>query len=156
MGFLAIDKVAIRNLFGLGIDIRWYGILIALGVAAGIALALWDAKRRKISTDIVLDMTLVGVICAIVFARLYYVVFDTQGTFANDFMAIFRIWDGGLAIYGGVIGGALGIFVYSRIKKLKLSVLFDIAAPSLAIGQAIGRWGNFINQEAFRAARYQS
>lgn len=149
MGFLAIDKVAIRNLFGLGIDIRWYGILIALGVAAGIALALWDAKRRKISTDIVLDMTLVGVICAIVFARLYYVVFDTQGTFANDFMAIFRIWDGGLAIYGGVIGGALGIFVYSRIKKLKLSVLFDIAAPSLAIGQAIGRWGNFINQEAF-------
>mgnify|MGYP001028830599 FL=1 len=149
MGFLAIDKVAIRNLFGLGIDIRWYGILIALGVAAGIGLAIWDAKRRKISTDVVLDMTLIGVICAIVFARLYYVIFDTQGTFANDFMAIFRIWDGGLAIYGGVIGGALGIFVYSRIKKLKLSVLFDIAAPSLAIGQAIGRWGNFINQEAF-------
>jgi len=149
MGFLAIDKVAIRNLFGLGIDIRWYGILIALGVAAGIALAIWDAKRRKISTDVVLDMTLAGVICAIVFARLYYVVFDTQGTFANDFMAIFRIWDGGLAIYGGVIGGALGIFAYSRIKKFKLSVLFDIAAPSLAIGQAIGRWGNFINQEAF-------
>ena len=127
-----------------------------MGVAAGIALAIWDAKRRKISTDVVLDMTRVGVICAIVFARLYYVVFDTQGTFANDFMAIFRIWDGGLAIYGGVIGGALGIFAYSRIKKFKLSVLFDIAAPSLAIGQAIGRWGNFINQEAFWAAGHQS
>lgn len=152
MGLLAIDKVAVKNLFGLGIDIRWYGILIALGVVAGIALALWDAKRRKLSTDIVLDMTLVGVICAIIFARLYYVIFDTQGTFKNDFWAIFRIWDGGMAIYGGVIGGALGIFIYSRIKKLKLSVLFDVAAPSLVLGQAIGRWGNFINQEAFGQA----
>lgn len=152
MGLLAIDKVAVKNLFGLGIDIRWYGILIALGVVAGIAIALWDARRRKLSTDIVLDMTLIGVICAIIFARLYYVIFDTQGTFKNDFWAIFRIWDGGMAIYGGVIGGALGIFVYSRIKKLKLSVLFDVAAPSLVLGQAIGRWGNFINQEAFGQA----
>ena len=137
MGFLAIDKVAIRNLFGLGIDIRWYGILIALGVAAGIGLAIWDAKRRKISTDVVLDMTLIGVICAIVFARLYYVIFDTQGTFANDFMAIFRIWDGGLAIYGGVIGGALGIFVYSRIKKLKLSVLLILPRPALLLARQL-------------------
>lgn len=146
---LSIDPVAIKNIFGTGRDIYWYGILIACGVLGGILLAMWDSKRRAMKSDTAIDLALWGVLFAIVFARLYYVIFDTSGIFKENFWEIFNISHGGLAIYGGIIGGVLGVFIYSRIKKLKFSLVLDIAAPSLAFGQAVGRWGNFINQEAF-------
>lgn len=140
-----IDNVAFQ-LFGR--NIYWYGIIIAVGVLAGFFLATLDAKRRKLPGDLSTDMVIWAMIFAIVFARLYYVIFDPDHHF-KTIADIFRISDGGLAIYGGIIGGVLGLFICSRIRKQKLSLLFDIAAPCLAIGQAFGRWGNFMNQEAF-------
>ena len=140
-----IDNVAFQ-LFGR--NIYWYGIIIAAGVLAGFLLATLDAKRRKLPGDLSTDMVIWAMIFAIVFARLYYVIFDPDHHF-KTIADIFRISDGGLAIYGGIIGGVLGLFICSRIRKQKLSLLFDIAAPCLAIGQAFGRWGNFMNQEAF-------
>lgn len=139
------DGVAF-NLFGR--DIYWYGIIIAMGVLVGYILACRDVKRRKMPNDTATDMVIWAMIFAIIFARLYYVVFDPNHHFTTVW-DIIRISDGGLAIYGGVIGGALGLFIYSKIKKVRLSALFDVAAPCLAIGQAFGRWGNFMNQEAF-------
>ncbi len=143
-----IDNIAIHNIFGTGRDIYWYGIIIAIGVVVAFLIAQHDIKRRKMKADSAIDMVIWAMIPAIICARLYYVIFDPSGR-TYTFADIINISGGGLAIYGGVIGGALGLFLYSRVKKLKISTLFDIAAPCLAIGQAFGRWGNFMNQEAF-------
>jgi len=147
--YTPIDRVAIHNIFGTGKDIYWYGILISIGVIGALIFAINDTKKRKLYSDLPFDMALVAVLCGLICARLYYVIFDTSGTFRKDPLSIFAVWNGGLAIYGGIIGGALGLFIYSRVKKLNLPTLFDITVPGLALGQAIGRWGNFINQEAF-------
>lgn len=122
-----IDNVAFQ-LFGR--NIYWYGIIIAVGVLAGFFLATLDAKRRKLPGDLSTDMVIWAMIFAIVFARLYYVIFDPDHHF-KTIADIFRISDGGLAIYGGIIGGVLGLFICSKIRKQKLSLLFDIAAPCL-------------------------
>lgn len=142
------DGVAIPNLFGTGRDIYWYGIIIAFGVLVAFLLAQYDVKRRGLPKDTATDMVIWALIPAVIFARLYYVIFDPNHSFTS-FMDIIDISKGGLAIYGGVIGGAIGIFAYSKYKKIKFTTLLDIAAPCLAIGQAFGRWGNFMNQEAF-------
>lgn len=141
----SFDGVAFE-LFGR--NIYWYGIIIAAGVLVGFLIATHDVKRRGLPSDLSTDMVIWAMIFAIVFARLYYVIFDPNHHFTT-FWEIIKISDGGLAIYGGIIGGIIGLFICSRIKKKKLSLLFDIAAPCLAIGQAFGRWGNFMNQEAF-------
>ncbi|NLA85050.1 MAG: prolipoprotein diacylglyceryl transferase [Clostridiales bacterium] len=131
-----------------GQPIYWYGILISIGVLLGIVLALRNAKYFDIDQDSIIDMALLAIPLAIVGARLYYVIFEWE-QYRDNIWSIFNIRKGGLAIFGGVIGGALGVIIYSRRKKLSFWDLADICAPSLILGQAIGRWGNYINQEAY-------
>lgn len=131
-----------------GIPVAWYGILIATGVLIGIILALKDAKRRGFSSDILVDFLLFLIPAAIVGARLYYVIFKLD-YYLKYPKEIFATWHGGLAIYGGVIAGVITAVIFARVRKVSFWTLADIVAPSLIFGQAIGRWGNFINQEAY-------
>lgn len=134
-----------------GLELRWYGILIALGVFLAVMLAMHREKTLSLPKDTAINIALIGVPVGIVCARIYYVVFSWQD-YAGSLADIVNIRQGGLAIYGGVIGGVLSGAIYSAVKKVKLSSIADLAAPSLALGQAIGRWGNFFNQEAYGAA----
>lgn len=136
------------NIFGR--DIYWYGIIIAFALIIAIVLGVLEAKRRGYISDLVIDFMFIAVPLAIIGARLYYVVFEWE-TFAKDPISLLYIWEGGLAIYGAVIGGVIGAAIFCRWKKFPLGGLLDIAAPSLILAQAIGRWGNFVNQEAFGA-----
>lgn len=131
--------------------INLYGILIALGVAAAVLYMSREAKRLSLPDETAVDMALWSVPIAVLFSRLYYVAF-TWERYRHDFISIFKVWEGGLAIYGGVIGGALGVYALSRYKKLPFLQLLDLVAPGLILGQAIGRWGNFFNGEAFGEA----
>ena len=131
-----------------GIEIHWYGLIIAVGMALAVALACAREKRLGLPKDTALDLALAGIPGAIVCARLYYVLFSWQA-YADAPIRALYIWEGGLAIYGGIIGGVLVGFIYARRKKLSFLKLADLAAPSIALGQAVGRWGNFVNQEAF-------
>lgn len=142
------DRVAF-TLFGK--DIYWYGVLMALGIIIAVWLAIKEGKRKNLTEDDILDMCLVAIPCGVVGARLYYVIFEWQQYAANPISALY-IWEGGLAIYGAVIGGLLGMFVYSRVKKHRFLKLADCIAPGLVLAQALGRWGNFFNQEAFGLA----
>ena len=137
-----------------GLAVHWYGVLIALGIALGIALACAREARLGLPKDTALDLALAGIPAAIVGARLYYVIFSWDAYAANPIRALY-VWEGGMAIYGGLLGALLAGFVYSRRKRLPLLRLTDLAAPSFALGQAIGRWGNFINQEAYGAVAAQ-
>lgn len=131
-----------------GLDIRWYGLLIALGIALGILLAASREKRLGLPKDTALDLALCGVPGAILGARLYYVIFSWDRYSDQPLRALF-IWEGGLAIYGGLMGGLVAGLIYARVRRLDFLRLADLAAPSFALGQAIGRWGNFFNQEAY-------
>ena len=131
-----------------GLSVRWYGLMIALGISLGVLLAMRREARYGLPKDTALDLALVGIPAAIAGARLYYVIFSWRDYAANPVSALY-VWEGGLAIYGGIIGGLLGGFIYSRVKKLNFLTLADLAAPSFALGQAVGRWGNFFNQEAY-------
>ena len=126
--------------------IMWYGIIIALAMIIGFSVALKKAKFEGIKSDDMFDLAIYLIIFAMLGARLYYVLMK-PGDF-NSLSDIIAVWNGGLAIYGGVIAGALTILIFSKIKKLKTAKLLDIAVPGLIIGQAIGRWGNFCNAEA--------
>jgi phosphatidylglycerol:prolipoprotein diacylglycerol transferase len=131
-----------------GIAIHWYGIIIAVGLILGVVLGVREAKRRGYRSEMVLDLLLIAIPLCIVCARLYYVIFSWND-YANNFGKVFAVWEGGLAIYGAVIGGVIAAFIFNRWRKVPVGELLDIAAPGLIIGQAIGRWGNFVNQEAF-------
>ena len=139
-----MDPVAFK-LFGL--EVRWYGILIALGVVIGTILALREAKRRGLNEDTLLDFLLFAIPGAIVGARIYYVVFSWD-FYKNNPSEILNLRGGGLAIHGAVIAGVIIALIFSKIRKINFWVIADIVAPSLILGQAIGRWGNFANQEA--------
>lgn len=139
-----MDPVAFE-IFGIGI--RWYGILMATGMVLGVFLMLRFAKGAGYTEDNIIDLALVVLPLAIIGARAYYVIFNWS-YYAGDFMKMINVRGGGMAIHGGVIGGLLGGFIYCKIKKLNFFELADFAAPGLILGQAIGRWGNFINQEA--------
>lgn len=131
----------------LGKDIYWYGIIICVGF---ILAALYVNSRTKdfgITSDNLTDCLIICVPLGIICARIYYVVFE-WGYYAQHPGEIIAIWKGGIAIYGGIIGTLIGLFVYSRVKKLSLASLCDLAAFGLLIGQCIGRWGNFVNGEA--------
>ena len=128
--------------------IRWYGLLIATAVLLGTSLAHREAVRRREDPDQLLNVIVLGVMAALVGARLYYVLFN-WGYYAPRPFKILAVWEGGLAIHGGIVGGVLATVIYTRRKKLPTWTYMDIMAPSLALGQAIGRWGNFFNQEAF-------
>ena len=129
-----------------GIDIYWYGLIIGVGFALAVFLALRNAKKHDLIEDDIINILLIAVPVAIIFARLFYVVFYTKNwTFAE----IINIRDGGLAIYGAIIGGMGAAAVYCWVKKINFLALGDLAGPYFALAQAIGRWGNFVNQEAF-------
>lgn len=144
-----MNRFAFENLFGIeGFNIAWYGIIIAFGMVLGAFLAMHRAKKRNIKSDIILDFVLLALPVAIVCARVYYVVFEWN-SYADNLLKIFAINQGGLAIYGGVIGGFIAALIFSKHNKFPFLTLADLVIPSLILGQAIGRWGNFVNQEAF-------
>ena len=131
-----------------GHDIYWYGILISLSVVLAVVMVYSEAKRKGLDADCMLDYALLTVPTAIVFARLYYVIFEWDQYAANPIHALF-IWEGGIAIYGSILGGIVATLIFSKWKKISFWTLADLVAPGLVLGQAIGRWGNFFNQEAF-------
>lgn len=133
--------------YAFGISIRWYGILIATGMLIGIIIAEYNCKARGVSYDTLINMVFWALPIGIIGARAYYVLFEF-GNYKNNLIDIFNIRQGGLAIHGGVIAGLLTVLVYSKRKKLNFFDFVDAAIPSVIIAQALGRWGNFFNQEA--------
>ncbi|MGI5998180.1 MAG: prolipoprotein diacylglyceryl transferase [Lutispora sp.] len=130
-----------------GISVRWYGILISLGMLLGICIAYFEAKRLGYNPDDIIDLALWAIPAALIGARLYYVIFQWE-YYKGNILKILNTREGGLAIHGGIIGGVLAGYLFTRIKKMPFWKTADIVAPSIALGQAIGRWGNFINGEA--------
>ncbi|MGD1713323.1 prolipoprotein diacylglyceryl transferase [Dapis sp. BLCC M172] len=136
-------------LFQLGpLAIRWYGLLIASAVLIGVTLSQYLAKLRDVNPDLLGDLVVWLVIAAIPGARLYYVLFEWEEYQQNPIDMI-AIWKGGIAIHGAIIGGAIAALIFARLNKISFWQLADLVAPSLILGQAIGRWGNFFNSEAF-------
>lgn len=144
IGFERIDRVAF-SIFGF--DIYKYGMIICIGAVLGILLCVAEAKRTKQSPDLYIDFAFIALISGLVGARSYYLIFH-DGSLAD----FFKIRDGGLAIYGGIIGGLAAAVVYTRIKKVSLLKFLDTVVMGLIVGQICGRWGNFFNMEAFGSA----
>lgn len=131
-----------------GFRIAFYGIIIGIGMLAGLWIAQSDAKRRGQDPELYLDFALYAIICSIIGARLYYVIFEWD-YYKNNLLQIFNLRAGGLAIYGGVIAGTITMIVYTRMKKVSFFSMADTGVLGLVTGQIIGRWGNFFNCEAF-------
>ncbi len=146
-----LDRVAFQLM---GKDVYWYGILMATAFIVGLSLAIHLAKglnktrENPIDPDLYYDVLVYILILSIIGARLYYVIFDFDN-YKGDIKSIFEIWNGGLAIYGGIIGGVIAVLIFTKQKKLNFYDFGEVLLPGLAIGQAIGRWGNFINREAY-------
>ena len=134
-----------------GLSIHFYGIIIACGLMLAVVYGCKRCRQFGFSADDLTDGVLCIVPFAILCARLYYCVFEWD-SYKDNLISILHIWNGGLAIYGGVIGAVIGILVFARVKKLKVGAVLDLVALGFLIGQAIGRWGNFFNREAFGAA----
>ncbi len=132
-----------------GFGLRWYSALVAIGVAMGAWAATFEARRRNESTDHVFNILLISLPLALIGARAYHVIDLWSETYSRDLPRIFLINEGGIGIYGAVAGSILGVFIYTRWKHLPFSRWLDICAPGLILGQAIGRWGNFFNQELY-------
>ncbi|MCD7770736.1 MAG: prolipoprotein diacylglyceryl transferase [Oscillospiraceae bacterium] len=149
---LSIDNVMF-TIPGINLDIYWYGFLIALGMVLAMIYAFSRCKKFGLDIDRVTDTVLAGLIGGIIGARLYYVIFSIDNYMTEegtlDFSLIFNIRDGGLAIYGGIIGGLLIGGIMAKIRKVKLAPMLDLAGMGFLIGQCLGRWGNFFNQEAY-------
>ena len=138
-----------KTAFSIGnFSVAWYGIIIALGVLAGLLLARRLAKKSGQDPELYVDFLIYALIFSILGARLYYVAFSWD-QYSDNLSQIFNLRNGGLAIYGGVIGAIVTAYVYCKVKHYSLRELLDTAMPGLILGQAIGRWGNFFNQEAF-------
>ncbi len=129
-------------------SLPWYSVLIISGILAAMALCFREEKRRQLPPDTLLDLALWAVPAGIVGARLYYVIFAWE-LFRDDLPSILYVWQGGLAIYGGIIGGLIAVLVFARKRRLSPLLLTDIIVPGLALAQAIGRWGNYFNMEAY-------
>ena len=141
-----INPPVTASLFGL--EIHWYGAIIALGFLLAVFYADRRAKQFGLTEDNLIAMLLLAVPLAIVCARIYYCVFSWED-FKDDPISCLYIWRGGIAIYGAVIGAVLGGWIYSRLSKVRFTALLDIGALGLLIGQSVGRWGNFINREVY-------
>ncbi len=131
-----------------GLDIYWYGIIIATGIVLAFIFGMKICEEHGLTRDNITDILLYGLPSAIICARIYYVIFE-WGEYRENLQDIFKIWQGGIAIYGAVIGACLSTFIYCKIKKINVMRAFDVGAFGLLIGQICGRWGNFVNAEAF-------
>ncbi|MGN0162325.1 MAG: prolipoprotein diacylglyceryl transferase [Candidatus Ornithomonoglobus sp.] len=131
--------------------IYWYALIILAGFLAGLLLASYGCEKRGIKKDHVWDIALLGIVCGIIGARIYYVIFSFD-EFRGDLMGVFRIWEGGLAIYGGIIGAVISTCIYCKIRKINILNALDVCCIGLLLGQCIGRWGNFTNCEVFGRA----
>lgn len=132
----------------LGFRIAYYGMIIALGMLLGYLVAEWQARRTGQDKDLILDFALYAIILSVIGARIYYVIFAWD-EFKDDWISVFNLRGGGLAIYGGVIAAVFTAIVYSKIKKISFWLLADTGCVGLLTGQILGRWGNFFNREAF-------
>ncbi|SHF85046.1 prolipoprotein diacylglyceryl transferase [Ornithinibacillus halophilus] len=130
------------------LPIYWYGVIIATGAFLGLYLAMRESERLGLKKDLMVDLVVFAIPISILFARMYYVIFEWDRYKDGPWWEIFAVWHGGIAIHGALIGAVLTAVVFARVKKIPFWQLADIAAPSLILGQAIGRWGNFMNQEA--------
>lgn len=130
------------------IVIRWYGLLIACAVLIGVSLSQYLAKRRHVNPDLLNDLSIWLVIASIPAARLYYVLFQWS-EYSQHPEKIIAIWEGGIAIHGAILGGVIAALIFAKLNQISFWQLTDLVAPSLILGQAIGRWGNFFNSEAF-------
>ncbi|ENH5267389.1 prolipoprotein diacylglyceryl transferase [Listeria monocytogenes] len=151
-GVQPLDPVAIQ--IG-SISVKWYGVIIASAVVIALLLALSEANKRKMDKEIIVDLLIWAIPISIISARIYYVIFEWD-FYKNNLGEIVKIWHGGIAIYGALIGAVVTAIIFSRIKKISFWQLADVVAPSLIIAQAIGRWGNFMNQEAHGAETTRS
>ncbi|MGQ7343285.1 prolipoprotein diacylglyceryl transferase [Streptococcus suis] len=143
-----MDPVAIT----LGpLEIRWYAVCILLGLMLGVYLAVKEAPRKKILQDDIMDFILIAFPLSIIGARIYYVAFSWND-YKDDILSVFAIWNGGIAIYGGLITGAIILYFFTQYRFIKTLDFLDVVAPSVMLAQAIGRWGNFFNQEAYGKA----
>jgi len=142
---IQLSRIAFK-LFGM--PIYWYGLLIAFAIILSMLLAMRQAPKFSLKSEDIMDTFIAIIPLMIVFARLYYVAFEWE-YYVEDWKMIFDTRQGGLGFYGGVIGGALAIWLVTRIKKIKVSALLDFLVVYVPLGQGIGRWGNFFNQEAF-------
>ena len=140
-----------RYLFG---TVPWYSVLIVIGVIIAIILGCREERRKKLPKDTIIDLALWLLPSGIIGARLYYVLFSWN-QFSNDPASVFRIWEGGIAIYGGIIGGLIALLVFCRKRHLPVLLLCDLIAPGLIFAQCIGRWGNWFNIEAFGLPVYR-
>ncbi len=138
-----------EEIFHVGsLRLKWYGLLIAIAVFIGINLSMRLAKQRKTDPELLADLSIWLILGAIPAARLYYVIFQWDN-YARHPEQIIKIWEGGIAIHGAIIGGTIAAIVFAKLKQVSFWQLADLVAPSVALGQAIGRWGNFFNSEAF-------
>lgn len=145
MGTLLLNPIA----FSIGsLDVHWYGLILGSGALMGLLLAIWEGKRFNIPQEFFMDLLLLGVPTAIIGARIYFVAFMWED-YKNNLLDIFKIWNGGIAIYGALIGAIICAVIFVRRRGYNFWRIADICAPSLIIGQMIGRWGNFVNQEAY-------
>ena len=150
IGEFTINPIAFTIPIGDGIKIHWYGLIIVVGMILAFSYCAFRAKQEGILFDDLLDIALFTIIFAVIGARAYYVL--TSLDQYDNFLDAFKIWNGGLAIYGGIIAGAITIFIVCKVKKFTLNKtikMFDAVAPAVMIGQIIGRWGNFCNGEAY-------
>ena len=146
---LGLEFELSRVAFQLGpITVYWYGIIAATALTLGMLYCYRKARSFGVDPDKIVDLILVTVLLGVVCARIYYVVFSWD-QYKDDLMSVFRIWEGGIAIYGGIIGGLIGIVIMCKVTGIKLLPMLDLAVAPLILGQAIGRWGNFVNIEAF-------
>ena len=144
-----MDRYLVENLFGIeGWNIAWYGVIIGCGMLLGCLLAVHRCKQTGIHPDNIYDFMIVAIPVCIVCARAYYVIFEWD-QYKDNLWGIFAINKGGLAIYGGVIGGVITALIFCKVKKISFLSFADTLIPSLVLGQSIGRWGNFVNQEAY-------
>lgn len=141
----SIDPIAFEVF---GKPIYWYGIIISMGFLLAMIIATMEAKRTGIDPEKFMDVVLIATPAAIIGARAYYVIFNWQA-YRNNLSEIIAIWHGGMAIYGAIIAALITAVVYCKIKKVDLWKMFDVGALGFLVGQCIGRWGNFVNQEAY-------
>ncbi len=148
-GFFATLTSPGPELFQLGpFSLRWYGLLIALSVLIGLNLSSYLAKYRNLSNNLINDLLPILVLASLIGARLYYVIFEWR-EYQNNWIEVLAIWKGGIAIHGALIAGTISVFIFCRLRRQPFLDVLDILLPSVALGQAIGRWGNFFNNEAF-------